>query len=59
MSQSKIPTRKSWYARSLIKTNDDAHFRGIKPQSDILFVDYACFLQRSWSELGSYIDIFT
>ncbi|MCP4371968.1 MAG: hypothetical protein GY797_28195 [Deltaproteobacteria bacterium] len=59
MSQSKIPTRKSWYAGSLIKINDDAHFRGIKPQSDILFVDYACFLQRSWSELGSYIDIFT
>ena len=58
ISQSKIPTRKSWHARSLIKTNDDAHLRGIKSQSDILFVDYACFLQRSWSDLGIYIEIF-
>jgi hypothetical protein len=58
MSQSKIPSRKSWTARSLIKINDDAHLRGIKPTSDILFVDYASFLQRSWSELGAYIEIF-
>jgi hypothetical protein len=58
ISQSKIPTRKSWHARSMIKTNDDAHLRGIKPRSEILFVDYACFLQRSWPELGTYLEVF-
>jgi hypothetical protein len=57
LSQSKIPTGKSGVARSLIKTNDDAHLRGIKPKSDILFIDYAAFLQRSWSEFGAYIEI--
>ena len=58
LSQSKIPSGKSGVAKSLIKTNDDAHFRGIKTKSDILFIDYAAFLQRSWSELGAYIEIF-
>lgn len=58
ISKSKISSGKSWHARSVIKINDDAHLKGIKPRSEILFVDYACFLQRSWSELGTYIDIF-
>jgi hypothetical protein len=59
LSQSKIPSRKSSQARSLIKINDDAHFDGIKPRSDLVFVDYAAFLQRSWSELGPYLEVFT
>lgn len=59
ISQSKIPTGKASTALSLLKTNDDAHLRGIKPKSDILFIDHASFLQRSWSELGTYIEIFT
>ena len=58
LSQSKIPSRKSSQARSLIKINDDAHFDGIKPRSDLVFVDYAAFLQRSWSELGPYLEVF-
>ncbi len=58
LSQSKIPSRKSWYGRSLIKINDDAHIKGIRPRSDLVFVDYASFLQRSWSELGPYVDVF-
>lgn len=58
ISKSKIASRKSWYARSIIKFNDDAHYKRIKPQSEILLVDDACFLQRSWSELGAYIEIF-
>ncbi len=59
ISQSKIPSGKSWHARSLIKINDDAHFRGVNPRSEILFIDYACFLQRSWPELGTYLEIFS
>jgi hypothetical protein len=59
ISQSKIPTRKSWHARSIMKINDDAHFSGVKPRSEILFIDYACFLQRSWPELGTYLEVFT
>ncbi len=58
ISKSKIASRKSGYVRSIIKFNDDAHIKGLKPQSEILFVDDACFLQRSWSELGPYINIF-
>jgi len=58
LSRSKISSRKSSQARSLIKINDDAHFDGIKPRSDLVFVDYAAFLQRSWSELGPYMDVF-
>ncbi len=58
LSRSKIPSRKSSQARSLIKINDDAHIKGIKPKSDLVFVDYAAFLQRSWSELGPYVDVF-
>ena len=57
LSQSKIPSGKAEVARSLIKTNDDAHLRGIKSKSDILFIDYAAFLQRSWSYFGAYIEI--
>lgn len=58
MSKSKVPSRKSSCARTIIKINDDAHFKGIKPKSDILFVDSANFLERSWSHIGIYINIF-
>ena len=27
-------------------------------RSDLVFVDYAAFLQRSWSELGPYLEVF-
>jgi hypothetical protein len=59
ISQSKIPSRKSGFARSIIKINDDAHFRGIKPNSDIVFVDTACFLQRYWKDFEIYTNIFS
>ena len=59
ISQSKIPSGKSWFARSLMKINDDAHLRGIKPNSDIVFVDSACFLQRSWKDFEIYTNIFS
>jgi hypothetical protein len=59
ISKSKIASRKSGFARMIIKINDDAHIKKIKPKSDILFVDSAGFLERSWDELGDYINIFT
>ena len=59
ISQSKIPSGKSEIARWLIKTNDDAHLRGIKPNSDIVFVDTACFLQRSWKDFDIYTNTFS
>ena len=58
ISKSKIASRKSGFARMIIKINDDAHLKKIKPESDILFVDSAGFLERSWDELGDYINIF-
>ena len=57
ISKSKIPSKKSDYARSIIKINDDAHLRNIFPTSDIVFVDSAAFLERSWRQLGTYIKI--
>lgn len=59
ISKSKIPSGKADYARSIIKINDDAHFKNIFPKSDIIFVDSAAFLERSWEQLGTYINILT
>jgi len=59
LSKSKIPSKKSDYSRSIIKINDDAHLKNIFPTSDIVFVDSASFLERSWKQLGTYINIFT
>lgn len=42
-------------ARDLIKTLDDAHFGGIRPMSDILFIDRASFLERAWPAIGTYV----
>jgi hypothetical protein len=58
ISRSKLSTMKSGFARSIIKINDDAHIKNCYPKSDILFVDSAVFLERSWEEIGSYINIF-
>ena len=58
LSKSKLTPNKSSWARSFIKINDDAHFNGITPKSDILFVDSASFLERSWQDIGSYLEIF-
>ena len=59
ISKSKIPSKKSDYARSIVKINDDAHLGNIFPASDIVFVDSAAFLERSWRQLGTYINILT
>jgi hypothetical protein len=57
ISKCKIRSNKSHLARTIIKLLDDAHFDGISPQSDIIFVDYADFLQKSWQDIGIYLDI--
>ena len=58
ISRSKISSNKSGWARSIIKINDDAHFNNINPNSDILFIDNAVFLERSWEQVGIYLEIF-
>lgn len=57
LSRSRISGRKADYARSLIKILDDAHFDSILPSSDLIFVDYGDFLHKSWSSIGTYLDI--
>ena len=59
ISKSKIASRKSDYARSIIKINDDAQLSNISPASDIVFVDSAAFLEKSWRQLNVYIKILT
>jgi len=58
-SKSKIRTRakKSWTARSIIKILDDAHLSGIRPVSDLIFVDYPTFLEHCWGNIGTYLKI--
>lgn len=57
LSKAKISGRKADYARDLIKILDDAHFKDIYPKSDLIFIDYAEFLQKGWSSIGLYLDI--
>lgn len=47
------------YARAMIKALDDAHFDGIVPQSELVFIDTAEFLQDSWEQLGPYLQVMT
>ena len=43
--------------RSIIKINDDAHLNSIRPLSDLLFIDHACFLQKCWEDIGAYVKV--
>nr|VFK66640.1 MAG: hypothetical protein BECKUNK1418G_GA0071005_110113 [Candidatus Kentron sp. UNK]VFK72131.1 MAG: hypothetical protein BECKUNK1418H_GA0071006_109714 [Candidatus Kentron sp. UNK] len=57
LSKSKIKSSKDSYARSLIKTLDDAHFKDVYPKSDLIFIDYGDFLFKSWQSIGPYLEI--
>jgi len=58
-SKSKIRTRgkKCSMARSIIKILDDAHFSDVRPLSDLIFIDYADFLQHCWDRIRTYLKI--
>ena|GEM_PF-3562539 len=58
-SQSKIRTRgrRCLMARSIIKMLDDAHVSDIRPLGDLVFIDYADFLQHCWQTIGPYLRI--
>ncbi len=58
-SKCKLRTDKGSMARSIIKIIDDAHFDDIRPLSDLIFVDYAEFLQKSWKDVCTYIRVTT
>ena len=45
------------YARAMIKVLDDAHFDNIVPQSELIFVDTAQFLQASWEQICPYLNV--
>lgn len=47
--------RKGWHMRGLIKIIDDAHFEGIHPKGDLVFIDSASFLERHERILGPYV----
>ena len=58
-SKSKIRTRgkKCSMVRSITKILDDAHLSDIRPLSDLIFIDYADFLQHCWHSIGTYLKI--
>jgi len=45
------------HVRSFIKILDDAHFDNIQPNSELIFVDYAKFLQDAWEHIGIYLKV--
>lgn len=55
LSKSKIKNVEGLY-RSIIKIIDDAHFKDISPQSNIIFIDYASFLEKHYDYIGTYLD---
>jgi hypothetical protein len=57
LSQSRLNKDKGELNRSIIKINDDAHFKKISPRSDLVFIDQASFLEKNFKQLGTYIDI--
>ncbi|EBQ9564243.1 hypothetical protein DPT59_12460 [Salmonella enterica subsp. enterica serovar Stanleyville] len=50
--------RKEGFTRGLIKTIDDAHFKNVIPESNIIFIDYASFLEKNWDYIGPYLSVF-
>jgi len=57
LSHLRTSFRKPALARAPIKTLDDAHFSGIRPRADLIFIDYAAVLQRWWDDIGPYLDV--
>jgi hypothetical protein len=57
LSNSRINRNKADLTRSIIKINDDAHFKNISPRSDLVFIDQASFLEKKFKQLKIYIDI--
>ncbi len=57
LSRSRINRNKADLTRSIIKINDDAHFKNISPRSDLVFIDQASFLEKNFKQLKIYIDI--
>ncbi len=47
--------RKGWHMRGLIKIIDDAHFEGVHPKSDLVFIDSASFLERHERIFSPYV----
>ena len=38
---------------------DDTHFQGVTPQSTMVFIAYATFLQEDRSPIGIYLNMVT
>lgn len=36
---------------------NDTHFKRVHPDSDLIFIDYANFLQKVWDKIGYYLSI--
>ena len=56
ISQSTI-SRKAGIVRSLIKTLDDAHFDGVTPEGNVIFIDSHSFLEKHWDTIGIYLAV--
>lgn len=58
-SKSKIRTKneKCLMIRSIIKIFDSTYLQDIYPLSDLIFIDYADFLQNCWYNIGAYLKV--
>lgn len=59
ISQSNLGSRKGSFIYSLIKILNDAHFDDVHPRTDLVFIDYAGFLQKIWDQVGPYLQVIT
>jgi len=59
ISESNLGPRKASFAYNLIKILNDAHFDSVHPRTDLVFIDYANFLQRIWEKVGPYLQVTT
>lgn len=50
-------SRKAGFVRGLVKVLDDAHFDNKIPKGNIVFIDYASFLEKNWKEIGVYLAV--
>lgn len=57
ISGSNLQSRKAGFVRALIKIIDDAHFDKVHPKTDLVFIDYANFLQKIWENVGPYLQV--
>lgn len=49
--------RRPLIARAFLKMLDDAHLDGFRTMSDLVFIDWARFLEIGWQDISPYVRV--